>query len=104
MQHTIDGPVGLLSFRLSCRCPRGGSTDRAFALGDAMSRRVLEFTYDVDKDDLSIRIGCEHGSLISQGFMGLDNIVSTRYMVNELMRDKDVCRAFDIVFEEIKKQ
>ena len=61
-------------------------------------KRVMEFEFD--RDCLSIRIECEHGSLYASNFQELDNLVSVRYMVNELRKDEDVSKVFDIVFKE----
>jgi hypothetical protein len=62
-------------------------------------KRKLVFQFD-DNSNLSIRIECAHGSLYAMNWNGEDSIVATRYMVEELRRDKDAMRAFDIEFIE----
>ena len=62
-------------------------------------KRKLVFQFD-KHENLSIRIECAHGSLYAMNWDEGDSIVATRYMIEELRRDKDVMRAFDIEFIE----
>lgn len=62
-------------------------------------KRKLAFQFDKN-GNLSIQIQCEHGSLYAMNFNEEDSIVATRYMVEELRRDKNVNRAFEIEFIE----
>ena len=63
-----------------------------------MKRKLsLQFTKD---GNLSIQIQCEHGSLYAMNWTGEDSVVATRYMVEELRRDKNLNRAFEIEFIE----
>ena len=61
-------------------------------------KRIMEFEFD--RDCLSIRIECEHGSLYAANFQETDDIVAVRYMVNELRNDLNVSKAFDIIFKD----
>lgn len=62
-------------------------------------KRKLAFQFDKN-GNLSIRIECEHGSLYAMNQNDEDSIVATRYMVEELLRDKNATRAFEIEFIE----
>ena len=62
-------------------------------------KRMIKFSFS-KANDLMILITCEHGSLIAMNWTGEDDLVAVRYMVDELKKDKQVTRVFDIEFEE----
>ena len=62
-------------------------------------KRKLSFQFTKD-GNLSIQIQCEHGSLYAMNWTSEDSVVATRYMVEELRRDKNVNLAFEIEFTE----
>lgn len=62
-------------------------------------KRMIKFSFS-KSNDLMISITCEHGSLIAMNWTGEDDLVAVRYMVDELKKDKQVTRVFDIEFEE----
>ena len=62
-------------------------------------KRKLVFQFD-KSENLSIRIECAHGSLYAMNWNEGGSIVAARYMIEELRRDKDAMRAFDIEFIE----
>ena len=70
----------------------------ASLFGEIMKRKLsFQFTKD---GNISIQIQCEHGSLFAMNWTSEDSVVATRYMVEELRRDKNVNRALEIEFTE----
>lgn len=53
-----------------------------------MSVNTRNVFIEMDKDILSIRIECEHGSLYACQSISDTDVVAVRYMVDEIKREK----------------